>query len=257
MLLRLGTDEEIQLHVNKSDNLQEAVVIQNFTWDQLYKYKLLESRYTYYCRCISAVMVLAVKRDAKVTPDLKNIIQKYIESGIADSGLWATDLFETYVWGLLYIEGEPAFVWLKKTFDRNTSFPLALKNRIVTNAQYILWIDKNENCQEHEDIPNFLYALQVNINIYDPDWIIRFYCQYCKFYNTPPFRNFDDWYEHFQQQKNAIAKPSYEDAMFFKSWYILINIICKNKSNASTINLSRNMLKFGDYSHVLHDCKTN
>jgi hypothetical protein len=235
--LRVGTDEKIQSIVSKSDNIQEIAVIQNFTWKQLYKNKLFESRYTYYCRCISAVIILAVKKDNKVIPYFKDVIKKYIESPNIVDG----NLFEIYVWGLLYIEGKPAFIWLKKTFNRNLSFPAKLKNRLMTNAQYLLWLDEYENCQEQKNVPNFLNDIQLNINIYDPDWVIRFYCQYCKFYNISHFRNFADWHEHFRRQENIVTIPSYKEAMFFKSWYILINIINKNHS-ASIINVSRNTL---------------
>ncbi|MDR2408999.1 MAG: hypothetical protein LBE13_12925 [Bacteroidales bacterium] len=234
--LRTGTDEDVQL-ISRKIGTQEISIIQNFTWEQLHVNKLFVSKYAYYCRCTSVAIILAVNKDQKAIPYLKTAIQKYIElPDISD-----VSLFDIYVWSLLYIEGKSAFIWLEKVFNYNLSFPMELKNRIITNARYILWIKEAEEDNDRQSISNFINDIQININIYDPDWIIRFYREYCRFYNISHFSNFDDWYKHFQQQKIIVSIPSYEEKMLFKSWYILISIM-HNDLSTHTINISRNML---------------
>jgi hypothetical protein len=234
--LRTGTDKDIQ-QISREIGIQEISIIQNFTWEQFHMNKLFVSKYAYYCRCTSVAIISAVNKDPKAIPYLKAAIQKYIE--LPD--IFNVSLFDIYVWSLLYIEGKPAFIWLEKVFNCNLSFPIELRNRIITNARYLLWIKEDEGDNDRQSISNFINDIQINLNIYDPNWMIRFYREYCRFYNISHFRNFDDWYKHFQQQKILVSIPSYEEKMLFNSWYILISIM-HNDLSAHTINTSRNML---------------
>jgi hypothetical protein len=231
VILRTGTDEDIRM-ISKTIRMQEMSVIRDFSWNQLNMNRLFVSKYAYYCRCISVAIASSVNRDQRIIPYLKEAIQQFVES----PNMAYSSLFDIYVWSLLYIEGKPTFTWLEKKFNSNLYFPLELKNRIMSNARYMLWIG-----EDGDDIfvPDFVKNIQ--INIYDKDWTIRFYREYCRFYKVYHLRDFDDWCRHFQQQKNVISTSSYEEDMFLESWYILYNTI-KNNSPSSIISTSRNIV---------------
>jgi hypothetical protein len=239
ILLRMGNDEEIRLLSKRISLGEEISVLQHFTWYYRNTDKLFTTYYGYYYKCSSVAIASAVNRDEAIIPYLKEAIQKFIElPDIHREYVRRYDpprLFDIFVWSLLYIDGKSGFIWLEKTLNSNSNFPIELKNTIKTNAQCLLWIGENEI----HDVPDFISKIQ--IEIYDREWVIRFYCEYCKFYNISNFNNFDEWYEHYQQRRvTMFSSSSYKENAFLHSWSILYNLLNRNNS-ACTIRTSISM----------------